>query len=52
MKDNNEKNIKECFEDIKQVLKKHGCKIEICKKEIEIYHNDYGLYYKQKDFNK
>jgi len=44
--------IEQCFEEIKQVLKKYDCKIEICKKEIEIYNSDFGIYYKQKNFNK
>lgn len=45
-----EENIEKCFEEIKQVLKKYGCEISLLKNEIELYHNDYGVYYKQKDF--
>lgn len=49
-----QENIEKCFEEIKQVLKKHECKIEIYHDIIEIITLDNKLheYYNTSDFIK
>ena len=45
-----EQRIKKCFEEIKQVLKKHECEI-YCNEYIEIYNKDDIKFYSWKDFS-
>ena len=47
---NPKQNIEQCFEEIKQVLKKHECEI-YCNEDIEIYNKDDIKFYSWQDFS-
>ena len=47
-----EQRIEKCFEDIKQVLKKYGCKLYTDEYFIKIESNDYFEFYDTSDFDK